>query len=168
MKTSLTGRKYIESKEGLVLYVYDDAVGPKVRLTPSSPIRGFATVGYGHKVRAGEDFWAGITEAQADALMSSDLAWAESAVDRLISADLTQPQFDALVSITFNAGSGWLAQSDVRARLDQGDVQGAADAFLEVCHTVVDGVKIVSPVLLARRQEERAMFLSQPSSDMPS
>ena len=52
-------------------------------------------------VLPGEQF-STITEADAIELLRRDLAIAEAAVRRLISVTLTQSQFDALVSFTFN------------------------------------------------------------------
>lgn len=160
MKTSAIGLGLIKRFERCVLYVYDDATG--AMLAVGEHPRGVATIGWGHAVRAGET-WPGnrITLAQADALLARDLEWAEAAVSRTISVPLTQAEFDALVSFTYNIGSGALAASSVRAHLDQGDRVGAADALLYY-DRLPTGAQ--SPGLLARRRAERSLFLS----DLPT
>lgn len=50
---------------------YDDATGLPVR--KGDPLEGKLTVGYGHLVREGEDFWSGLSEDQAIDLHARDL-----------------------------------------------------------------------------------------------
>ena len=61
-----------------------------------------------------EDFRQGITEAEVENLLRQDVATAERAVLRLIHVPLTDEQFDALVSFTYNLGSGALQRSTLR------------------------------------------------------
>jgi len=70
---------------------------------------------------------------------------AERAVQRQVSHQaLTQAQFDALVSYTFNLGAGGAML--VLRRIDAGDLDGAAESMLR------------NPGPAARRQEESAPF----------
>ena len=90
---------------------------------------GYPTIGYGHVVKDDEDFAAGIDEAQAEELLRQDAQIAERAVLRLINVPLTDGQFDALVSFTYNLGGGALQRQAVRAadrvhRMRTGTVQG--------------------------------------------
>ncbi len=72
---------------------YDDGVGN-------------ATIGYGHLILEGENYSAGITEAEAAALFKQDVERVVNpALDR-IAIDLTQNQVDALGSFIFNVGTG--------------------------------------------------------------
>lgn len=146
MTTSENGRKLIESFEGCVLTAYLDQ-------------RGIATCGFGHTqgVKMGDT----CTQMQADAWLEGDLATAESAVNRLVKAALTQNQFDALISLTYNIGQGNFADSTVLKRLNIGtpDYAGAADAILMWDKT--GGV--VNPGLERRRQAEQALFLTPPA-----
>ena len=77
---------------------------------------GYDTIGYGHLVKLAErrQFEQGVTEQQAEGLLRQDVKTAEQAVLRLIHVPLTDGQFDALVSFTFNLGSGALQASTLR------------------------------------------------------
>jgi lysozyme len=95
------------------------------------------------------------TEAECLALLQQDVKTAEDAVKRLVKVRITQDQFDALVSFTFNVGSGNLARSTLLAKLNAGDCRGAADEFLR--WNKADGK--VFRGLTIRRQDERKLFL---------
>ena len=83
---------------------------------------GYSTIGYGHLVQAGEVFPAhGISKAKAEELLRQDVHIAEKAVLRLIRVSLRPGQFDALVSFTFNLGSGALQRSTLRRRVNDSD-----------------------------------------------
>jgi lysozyme len=108
MKTSPAGRKLIESFEGLFLQAYDDANDRIVM--HGQNIHGTLTIGFGHTSAAGPPrVYIGmtITGAQADAILSADLASVEIEVAHLVKVPLNQNQFDALVSFQYN--TGWLA-----------------------------------------------------------
>lgn len=84
---------------------------------------GYPTIGYGHVVKAAEaaSFANGISEHQANALLAADVHVSERAVLRLIKVPLTDGQFDALVSFTFNLGAGALQRSTLRRKLNRGE-----------------------------------------------
>jgi lysozyme len=77
------------------------------------------TIGYGHTgtVYEGQT----ITEHDAEELLRKDLMWFEQEVCRLINGPLTQNEFDAIVSFTFNVGSGALSDSTFRRRMNTGE-----------------------------------------------
>ena len=128
-----------------------------LRLTPYVDAVGIRTVGWGHARWTGGD----ITEAQAEALLSSDLRPCLACIAQRISEAITQPMIDALASFLFNVGVGGLIGTTVEQEVNAGNYAMAADALLEWCHGLVNGEKVVLPGLLARRQAERAMFLSE-------
>lgn len=83
------------------------------------------TIGYGHygaDVRAGDT----ITEAEATELLERDLKVFENAVNNAVKVEITQSQFDALVSLSYNIGTGAFADSDTVKSLNKGEVGHAA------------------------------------------
>jgi len=91
---------------------------------------------------------------EVDAILAADLQRFERGVEKFVLVPLTQGQFDALVSFSFNVGLGTLQRSTLRAKLNRGE--NAADEFLKYC---MAGGKILKG-LQNRRIDERAMFLS--------
>lgn len=94
---------------------------------------GYPTIGYGHVVKPAEatSFANGINEHQANALLAADVGVAECAVLRLISVPLTDGQFDALVSFTFNLGAGALQRSTLRRKVNRGDHDEVPAEFMK-------------------------------------
>jgi lysozyme len=80
----------------------------------------------------------------------------ERGVAKFVPVALTQGQFDALVSFSFNVGLGTLQRSTLRQKALRGDMEGAAQELLKYC---MAGGKILKG-LQNRRIDERAMFLS--------
>lgn len=146
MDISEVGIAFIKEWEGFEPQVYDD-------------VAGYGTIGYGHKLRAGERFGA-LTEAQADTLLRSDLARFVRAVNNSVPGSLTQNQFDALVSFTYNVGEGALLTSTLIRRMREGDIAGAADEFKR--WTYAGGKPVAG--LAKRRLAERALFLGEIST----
>jgi lysozyme len=62
-----------------------------------------------------------ISEAEAEALLVKDLKRFEDAVNRLITVDINQNEFDAIVSFAFNCGNGALEESTFRRRINSGE-----------------------------------------------
>lgn len=122
--------------------------------TPYQDAAGNWTIGYGHKLREGESFDA-ITEGQATELLAGDVREAEDAVNSLVSAPISQAQFDALASFVFNVGAGAFRKSTLLAKLNAGDVAGATAEFSRWTHS---GGR-VDPILVARRDDEARLFL---------
>jgi len=143
MEMSDNGLQLIKNSEGFVGHVYLDVAGKP-------------TVGYGHLIKAGEDFSGGVTQQQATELLQNDVKWAENAVTAAVHVPLNQNQFDALVDFTFNLGAGALQGSTLLALVNQGKMDEAADEFPKWVHA---GGK-VQPGLVTRRQAERDLWVS--------
>jgi len=93
---------------------------------------------------------------EVDEILKKDLARFESGVSRLCPGNLTQGQFDALVSFSFNVGLGNLQRSTIRMKVNRGDIEGAAEGFLDWTKA---GGKVLKG-LVNRRNDEKALFLS--------
>ena len=141
MKISDDGVRLIQRFEGFEGVVYDDAAG-------------YATIGYGHLIRAGEDFSQGINRAAAELLLRQDIAIAERAVKRLVEVPLSQSQFDALVSFTFNLGAGALQRSTLRRKVNRAEHVQVPSEFLRWIWA--GGRRLRG--LLRRRQAEVAFY----------
>ena len=92
---------------------------------------------------------------EVDSILSNDLRHFERGVLRLCPVDLTQGQFDALVSFAFNAGLGNLQRSQLRMKTNRGDKAGAAKQFMKWTR----GGGRVLPGLVKRRRDEAALYM---------
>ncbi|KJW76424.1 muraminidase [Enterobacter asburiae] len=146
MQISDKGIALIKQFEGCKLTAYQDSVG-------------VWTIGYGWtKPVDGKPIRAGMTIKQetAERLLKTGLVSYENDVSRLVKVDLTQGQFDALVSFTYNLGARSLSTSTLLRKLNAGDYAGASDEFLRWNKA---GGKVLNG-LTRRREAERALFLS--------
>lgn len=146
MQTSEKGIALIKQFEGCKLTAYQDSVG-------------VWTIGYGWTQPVdGKPIRSGMTIKQetAERLLKTGLVSYESDVSRLVKVGLTQGQFDALVSFTYNLGARSLSTSTLLRKLNAGDYAGAADEFLRWNKA---GGKVLNG-LTRRREAEQALFLS--------
>jgi lysozyme len=93
---------------------------------------------------------------EVDGILRDDLNRFERGVERYCPVKLTQGQFDALVSFSFNVGLGTLQRSTLRQKVLRGDMEGASEEFLKY---TIGGGKVLKG-LVNRRNDERALFLS--------
>ncbi|NBB38653.1 glycoside hydrolase family protein [Sphingobium yanoikuyae] len=112
------------------------------------------TIGVGH---TGPEVKKGlkITKKESQALLEADLARFEAAVNRG-GDDMTQNQFDALVSFAFNVGTNAFALSTLLRKHRSGDYTGAAKEFARW----TKGGGRVLPGLVKRRAAEATLYLS--------
>lgn len=142
MKMSKAGVEMLKGFEGLSLKAYED-------------VGGVWTIGYGS---TGLHVFPGleITERIADKFLYNDLRRFEEGVSEACQGlQLTQNQFDALVSFAFNVGLASLAKSTLLKKLLAGDFPGAADQFPRWCK--VNGRTVKG--LVDRRAKERDRFI---------
>ena len=96
MQYSGTGMALTERAEGCQLVAYRDSGG-------------VWTIGYGHTTGVYEGMTC--TMAEAAQWLFADMQTAVDAVNRLVTVQLTQGEFDALVDFAYNEGQGRLAGS---------------------------------------------------------
>lgn len=139
-KLGQAGLNLIKEFEGLRLKAYRDPVG-------------VLTIGYGH---TGSDVKSGmvISQQRAEQLLKNDTGWAQKAVRDSVKVPLTQGQFDALTSFTFNLGAGALRTSTLVKKLNTGDYAGAQKEFGRWVHA---GGQVLAG-LVRRRAAEAKMF----------
>ncbi len=139
LSLSQKGLDLIKGFEGLRLNAYQDSGG-------------VWTIGYGHTggVKPGDS----ISQAQAEQYLRQDTGSAQQAVRNAVKVPLTQNQFDALVSFTYNLGAGALQKSTLLKKLNAGDYAGAQAEFGKFVHA---GGQVLQG-LVRRRGEEAALF----------
>lgn len=141
MKFSDNGLEVIKRFEGFSPVPYQDAQG--------------WSIGYGHFIKPDEILTA-VSESQAADLLKQDAAIASAAVSNSVSVDLTQNQFDALVSLTYNIGVTAFRNSTLLKKLNAGDYSGAAAQFARWNKSQGE----VLAALTSRRANEQALFLT--------
>ena len=138
------GIALIKQYEGLRLTTYKDAVG-------------IPTIGYGHvenPIPPGGT--RTITAEDAEQSLREDLQRFEHDVNNMLTVEVTQNQFDALVSFAFNLGPANLKSSTLLRKVNSGDFNGAAEEFPKWNHA---GGQVLAG-LTARRNAEKNLFLS--------
>jgi len=144
MQTSIRGINIIKKFEGFSLKAY---------LCSSNNW----TIGYGH---TGPDIKENsiISIEEANAFLLEDIKDFELNIKDCIKStiQLNQNQFDALVSLSFNIGKTAFKNSTLIKQLNKGEINKAANHFLD--WVKIDGK--TSKGLTKRRLEERTLFLS--------
>jgi lysozyme len=176
MRTSEDGLDEIRKSEALRLHAYPDPASPLAKATPRKRW-GFVsanvlmgdlpegihtlsgepwTLGYGNtffngrKVQPGDE----CTAAEAEANLRVSVQDYERGVLEAVRAPLTQPMFDALVSLCYNIGIGAFQRSTLVRKLNAGDYIGATEQFDQ---WVWAGGE---PILAKRRDREQEWFRS--------
>jgi lysozyme len=147
MQMSDKGRALLTKREGVRLKAYKDSVG-------------IWTIGIGHTSAAGPPHVTPgltITAAECDEIFRRDLVQYENAVNNAVKRPLAQHQFDACVSLCYNIGTGGFARSSVVRKINAGDMDGAAEAFM---------MWVKPPEITGRRRTEVAQFRT-PYSNQP-
>jgi lysozyme len=152
MAVSGSGIEFIKQFETLRLDYYPDGGWDKL----GNPL-GDCTVGWGHWVHGGactsEELT--ITPEQADAYLMVDLAIAEAVIKQHVGVELAQNEYDALVSLAFNAGGAPFSGSDLVNALNKGDYPLVAHLFGQ---WTVDQSGQNSLGLIRRRDYEAYLF----------
>lgn len=158
MITDETGVSFIKRHEGK-----HDGNKATAILEPQKDPIGLYTLGYGARYdKKGKPVTKdtpAITEEEATELLKRDLKIAEAAVSKYVKVPLTQNQFNALVSFTYNCGSGTLQKSALCAKINARSTISEAD-FTPYSKARQNGVLVVLPGLLKRRKEEALLFIT--------
>lgn len=143
LRLSKKGQKFVQSFEGLFLSAYRDPIG-------------VVTIGWGHTNHHLPHFQMGDTwtKEKCEEVFRADMKLFEDEVKKQVKVPLTQGQFDALVSFTYNCGGGNLAKSSLLRKLNAGDYEGAAQQFQ---YWNKAGGRVL-PGLTRRRLAEALMF----------
>ncbi|WP_408435324.1 lysozyme [Paraburkholderia caffeinilytica] len=113
--------------------------------------RGNPTVGCGHLVLVTDNLHAGqiISVERARTLLRRDLEQVEKRLNSLVMVPLFQYEYDAMVSVVFNAGAG-SAVRELADEVNTGDYRGMP-GFIRTFHAT-------NPNLRQRRQSEARLF----------
>jgi len=141
MEISKKGIDFIKGFEGCKLVAYRD-------------IAGVWTIGFGHTL--GVSPTDHITYDDALKLLREDLRVYEKCINKSVKVELTQYEFDALVSFCFNVGCGAFQNSTLLRFLNAKDFKNASDEFKrwifcnkKACHGLYN-----------RRVKERNLFIT--------
>lgn len=121
------------------------------------------SIGYGSACTK-DEYPNGITEAQADILLREMLQGFEEKLDKFLQENyitLRDNQYDAMISLTYNIGSGWMKESALATLLKNGTYSNneLASAIGIWCHVKSNGVTSIHDGLVARRISEINVFL---------
>lgn len=156
------------SKHGIAVMHYFEQCRLEAYPDPGSATGEPWTIGWGH---TGPDVYEGLvwTQERADAVFREDLERFEQAVRSLVTVQLTQGQFDALVSFAYNVGpdidsdkvAEGLGDSTLLRMVNAGNTAAAAAEF----HKWVKNDGRVMLGLRRRRAAEAALFVGMSGHD---
>lgn len=157
LSMSPEAKAHMRGREQDVYNYYDDG----------GPGRGHCTWGAGILAHRGpctkDELAKPVSQAAVDAEFARRVAKAERDVRKGVRKQaLTQAQFDALVSLAYNAGA-W-GSHGTWALVEQGDLKGAGENIKKLIKSKVNGKKVVVRGLIPRRAEESAPFLAPPAN----
>lgn len=157
MTTSESGIEFIKNQEGFRAEQYWD--------------NNQYSIGYGSYTYNGE-YPNGITEEQADLLLRSQIVKYENALRNFLISNgitLSPPQYDALVSFSYNLGanvwkSDWVILDMLRngaENYSEAEIKSIFSRYAAVTETINgEKIKTRSKGLLARREREAILFIS--------
>lgn len=148
-QASPKGLAFLIAEEGFVPWAYNDPANHATfgvgHLLHRGPVTASDRAGWGTKAQPKP-------RALVERVLREDLAGRyEPALREAVKKPLKPHQFDALLSLCFNIGTGGFKQSTVVRRLNEGDFAGAADAILMWSKPAI---------LMPRRRRERELFLN--------
>lgn len=179
---STDGANLIKSHEGFSLKFYGDPKGyPTVgwghlitkskvytKNTTGNPADSLLTQAEANALSASLNlgYTSPITQTKADSFFTSDTSSAVAAVNNLTlpyGCSFSQSQFDALVSLTFNAGTGVLDTNDVKTMINNAQIYamfpGSMTPYeVDNCSKQVSRAFSYDRTLQPRRNAEATLF----------
>jgi len=128
------------------------------------------TIGYGHTTAAGlPTVGPGltITKQQGEEILQRDLVKYEDAVISKLMVDLTDNQFGALVSFTYNVGPTKFNHSSVLRKVNEGLADEVPSRLLLWNKAKINGVLTEMSGLTKRRKAEGELFMTAQQSTQP-
>lgn len=143
MQLSFNGLEFIKDAEGFRDKAYLDGAS-------------VWTIGYGTTRIEGKPVEAGqtCTRQQASQWLAADVAWAQTAVNKLVKVPITQNMFDALVSFVYNLGEPAFAKSSMLRFINEKRFAKATEEFPKWSNVAGK----LSPGLYKRRIREQQVF----------
>lgn len=147
MNLDAKGREFLHNEEGLRLTAYKDQIGKWTIAFGNTYMLD------GSPVKEGDE----LTMAQANQLFAVKIKEYEATVTKGVKVALTQNQFNALVSLCYNIGTGAFSNSTllkkVNAKAPAEDIEAQFNLWKK------GGGKVL-PVLVARRKREFKLYQS--------
>lgn len=158
MKISKNGVDFISNHEGFRANAYDD-LQPNVKLTALTRIKGTLTIGYGttryadgSRVKRNDT----ITKEKAKTLLETQIEQHCSVFKRAITIKLTQNQYDALASFSYNLGANAITNNKTLLNAINGKNWSVAVAQMKLYNK--SGGKALQG-LTNRRKAETDLFM---------
>ena len=158
----ITAEEIIKDSEGFRPFVYDDLGNTYKELTLNDKVKGNKTYGIGFRyTKEGKPVEIGmhITENEADEYLHELVKNYAYGIQKSIKVPLTQSQFNAIISFTYNLHNGDpnnILQNSLIKLLNKGDYIGVSEKFNEYVYS--KNVKVQG--LVNRRKRESELFKS--------
>lgn len=117
---------------------------------------GKATIGYGHVILPSDSFPSYLTRKEAEDLLKKDLEPRQTALNSFLKVNINQNQFDALMSLIYNIGTGNFQKSTLLKFVNDRLFDKVPDQFRRWSY--VNGK--ISKGLANRREEEIKLWLA--------
>jgi lysozyme len=142
-----------------------------IGLQPKMCPAGYWTIGWGHVVMVGGRMLKGKADYElayhaysnlslegAEELLRKDIEFFEDVLNSL-KLNLSQNQFDALISLSFNIGSEAFRKSTLKKLIaGKAPKEAIQGAFMSWVYATIDGRKQKLKGLIRRREEEAKMY----------
>ena len=141
---SHAGIAFLKRREGFSATAYPDGRDASGKQLYS--------IAYGHQIVPGDGLSPSsvVTEKQGSDIFLRDLASREKLIRDSVRVPITQPMFDALVSLAYNIGNSAFLKSTLLKKLNAKDYAAAAREFMAWTKSGTQNVE--------RRKQEAAIF----------